>query len=190
MNRILFAFATLSALALAAGCDDRGSGTQNQGTGEAVSSSQVAAGGDTLPPGLVLAEAPAGARDVVTVKKEAREGDAVVLRGRVGGSMSPFVPGRASFQLVDTSLKACGEGTVMDECKTPWDYCCDEPKEVAAHSANVQVVGADGKALKATLQGVAGLKPLSTVTVKGTVAKAAGESGTLVVNATGIHVKG
>lgn len=61
----------------------------------------------------------------------------------------------------------------MDECKTPWDYCCSEPKEIAAHSATVQVVRPDGKPLRAALTGVAGLKPLSEVTVKGTVARAA-----------------
>ena len=93
------------------------------------------------------------------------------------------------MQVIDASLKACGEGPVKDECTTPCDYCCEDPKEVAAHSASVQVVGADGKPLRGGLKGVGGLKPLSEVTVKGTVANAA-DSGVLVVNATAIHVKG
>ena len=75
----------------------------------------------------------------------------------------------------------------MDNCKTPWDYCCDDPKDVAAHSARIQVSGPDGRPLRAGLNGFAGMKPLSTVTVKGVVAKAA-SSGALVVNADGIYV--
>ena len=171
--------ALLVLAAIVSGCDNDTTSTRTPS----------AAPTDALPAGLVLAEAPGGARDVVAVRKEAKAGDAVVLRGRVGGSLSPIVDGRASFQLIDASLKACGEGTAMDECKTPWDYCCDEPSEIASHSASVQVVGADGKPLHASLAGVGGLKPLSEVTVKGKVARAA-DSGALVVNATGIHVKG
>jgi len=182
------AFVNLRSVALAisivtlllAGCDRR---TETEG------SKGSAAGGDALPAGLALTEPPAGVKDVAAVRAEAKAGDEVVLRGRVGGSLSPFVEGRASFQLVDASLKACGEGTPMDNCKTPWDYCCDDPKDLAAHSASVQVVGPDGRPLRAGLQGFAGLKPLSTVTVKGVVAKPS-SSGALVVNATGIYVSG
>ena len=171
----------IALVAFVIGCDDRDTGAH-----QATPTPAQASSADALPANLVVPEAPAGARDVVTLKKEAKAGDEIVVRGRVGGSVSPFVDGRASLQLIDTSLKACGEGTAMDDCKTPWDYCCDDPKEVAAHSASVQVVGADGKPLRVGLQGVGGLKPLSVVTVKGTVAKAP-DSG-LVVNATAIHV--
>jgi hypothetical protein len=177
-------FGIAAIAALLAGCDDRG----KTGSSAPTAAAQAAAA-DALPVGLVLAEAPPEAKDVVALKKEAKPGDEVVVRGRVGGSEAPFVDGRASFQLVDASLKACGEGTNMDECKTPWDYCCSDPKEIAAHSASVQVVGADGKPLRAGLEGVGGLKALGTVTVKGTVAKA-GEGGPLLINARGIYVKG
>ena len=173
------------------GCDDRGGAGASGGASPAHPSSTAPspASAEALPAGPVLAEAPPGAKDVVAVRKDAKQGDEVVLRGRVGGSKTPFVGGRASFQLVDASLKACGECTALDECKTPGDYCCSDPKEIAAHSASVQVVGADGRPLRAGLAGAGGLKPLSEVVVKGTVAKAA-ESGVLVVNATGIYVKG
>ena len=183
-KKYVFAMGVLATLAATViiGCDDRGSSVKPSGT----SPIQVAAA-DALPLGLILAERPAGAKDVVAVKSQARPGDPVVVRGRVGGSKSPFVDGRASFQLVDASLKACGEGTPMDNCQTPWDYCCDDPKEIAAHSASVQVVGADGRPLRTGLSGIGGIKPLSVVTITGTVA-AAGDAGTLVINATGIHV--
>jgi hypothetical protein len=178
----VFVLAAVVAASIVVGCDKGTDDGRSKGDG-----AQVSAGADALPAGLVLSQAPAGARDVAAVRAEAKVGDPVVLRGRVGGSLSPFVEGRASFQLVDASLKACGEGTAMDNCKTPWDYCCDDPKDVAAHSASIQVSGPDGRPLRAGLNGFAGMKPLSTVTVKGVVAKAA-SSGALVVNADGIYV--
>src|SRR5687768_3985668 len=87
-------------VALITGCEDRTAAPPSPSTPQA----QTAAAG-TLPAGFVLAEAPAGARDVVALKKEAKVGDEVVVRGRVGGSASPFVEGRASLQLIDASLK-------------------------------------------------------------------------------------
>jgi hypothetical protein len=171
-------------LVVLSGCDRGSDAGHGNGAGP-----QSSAAGDALPAGLAVQAAPAGAKDVAAVRAEAKAGDEVVVRGRVGGSLSPFVEGRASFQLVDASLHACGEGTAMDECKTPWDYCCDDPKELAAHSASIQVTGPDGKPLHVGLRGFAGLKPLSRATVKGVVARAA-DSGALVINASGIHVDG
>ena len=171
-------------IASVAGCEDRATETRSTNVPPA-----QAASAEAVPAAIVLAEAPAGAKDVAALKKEAKPGDEVVLRGRVGGSPSPFVEGRASFQLIDTSLKACGEGNPSDKCETPWDFCCEEAKEIAAHSASIQVVGADGKPLRAGMKGVGGLKPLSEVTVKGKVANGS-DAGVLIVNATGIHVKG
>src|SRR4051812_40809803 len=46
---------------------------------------------------------PAGARGVLQVRKEAKDGEDVVVVGRVGGSAKPFVAGRASFTIVDPS---------------------------------------------------------------------------------------
>ena len=178
-------FGVLSVTLLAAavtGCDDAAD------TARKPAAPQTAAAAQALPADLVVAEAPAGAKEVVAVRSEAKAGDTVVVRGRVGGSPSPFVDGRASFQLVDASLKACGEGNPDDKCETPWDFCCEEPKTIAANSASVQVVGTDGRPMHVGLKGAGGLKPLSEVTVKGTVAKAA-DSGALVINATGLHVK-
>jgi hypothetical protein len=75
----------------------------------------------------------------------------------------------------------------MDTCKTPWDSCC-EPAEVrTAKSATVQVVGADGKPLKAGLKGVGGLAPLKHVVVAG-IARHAPGSDVLLVEANQIYV--
>jgi len=165
------------------GCDRDDNAASSQQGGAAATASAPA---EAVPAGLILASAPGEAKDVNAIKASAKEGDEVVLRGRVGGSIHPIVDGRAAFQVVDLSVKSCKE-IPGDTCETPWDYCC-EP-DVAKSTATVQVVGGDGKPLKTGLKGVGGLAPLAEVTVKGKVGKTA-EGAPLVVNATGIHVKG
>ena len=75
-----------------------------------------------------------------------------------------------------------------DNCPTPWDMCCEDKKTIAANSVTVQVVGADGRPLKAELKGVSGLKPLSEVTVKGKVQKSP-DGKAVTVDATEMYVK-
>lgn len=92
-----------------------------------------------------LAEEPAEPKSVAEVKESAEDGDEVTLIGRIGGSTSPFVSGRASFTVVDTSLVPCSEKE-GDSCPTPWDYCCDTDR-LPANTAVVKVVDEDGKTL-------------------------------------------
>ena len=139
----------------------------------------------SIPDSLFLASAPADAKPLEEVKAAAKPGDTVVLRGLVGGSGNPFVDGRAMVTLVGAGLPACGDNP-EDACKTPWDYCCETPDEIAAHSATIQLADKHGQPLKAGLKGLHGIKELSDLTVVGTVAQA--EGGVLVVNASGIYV--
>ena len=68
----------------------------------------------------VAASEPAGAKGVIEVRKDAKDGAEVVVVGRIGGhGKTPFT-GRAAFTIVDPSLKTCDE--IGEECKTPWDY--------------------------------------------------------------------
>ncbi len=48
----------------------------------------------------------------------------VVVVGRIGGRVNPWVKGTAAFPIVDRSLKPCNE-IEGDTCETPWDYCCE-----------------------------------------------------------------
>ncbi len=142
------------------------------------SSTPKAANG--LPASFVLAGEPAGARPVKEIVSAARSGDEVVVAGRVGDTGSD----RANFRLVDPSLKSCTE--IGDECKTPWDYCCTPPDEMAKVSATV--VFQDGeKPYAGTVLGFAGLDHLSSVVVKGRAEK--DSSGNLTIVASGIFVK-
>jgi hypothetical protein len=149
-------------------------------------SSKIPAAADPLPAGLLVKTAPAGAKDVLAVKAVAKEGEKVVLRGRIG-TLSPFVEGLAAMTLVDSSLTPCNEMTMEDGCPTPWDYCCTPPDALRAGSATVQVVGADGSPLRHDLR-LEGLAPLWHVVVEGTVAPRP-DAKVLVVSATSIHVE-
>ena len=97
------------------------------------------------------------------MQKTAKDGDAVVIRGKVGGGEEPMAKNRAMMTILDPSVQTC-DTMPGDTCKTPWDACCESTEKIAANSATVQVVDANGKPLAATLENVAGLKPLSKVT--------------------------
>jgi hypothetical protein len=57
-----------------------------------------------------LAQAePADAKSVIDLRKDAKDGDDVIIVGRVGGSKHPVVSGRAAFTIVDLSLKSCDD---------------------------------------------------------------------------------
>ncbi|MCA9145039.1 MAG: hypothetical protein KDB05_19725 [Planctomycetales bacterium] len=69
-----------------------------------------------------LTSEPANARGVIQAREEASTDDDVVVVGRIGGSLTPWVEGRAAFSIVDVSLKSCAE-CGSDDCPNPWDYC-------------------------------------------------------------------
>ncbi len=141
---------------------------------------------DQLPAGLFLAEAPSGAKDIGAVKRAPDAASEVVVRGRIGGRVDPFVKGRAMFMLADRSVPTCAEKHGHG-CPTPWDYCCEPKERVLANTATIQVVGSDGRPLKADLRGRNGLEPTAHVVVAGRVSKR--DDGVLVVDAGGIYVK-
>jgi hypothetical protein len=104
------------------------------------------------------------------------------------GSLHPFVENRASFLIGDpekiTSCEVMGED---DHCKTPWDTCCESPKDIVKSSLNIQVVDDQGRALKAGLKGKGGLKELVHVIVKGKVDANSSPEAT-IINAGAIQV--
>ncbi len=95
--------------------------------------------------------------------------------------------GVATFIMMDPAIPSCADNE-GDGCPTPWDYCCETPETIMSNSATVQIVGADGAALKTDLK-KAGLAPLDEVIVVGTVAEKNAE-GVLVVKATGVFKVG
>jgi len=144
--------------------------------------------GPSISSSLIAETAPEGALGVVAARAAAKPGEAIVLRGKVGGKMNPISDSAAIFVLADENAIASCDQNPDDECETPWDYCCEEASTIAASTATIQFRGEDGKILRSTLRGVGDLKELSFLVVSGTV-DSASTAEALIVNADKIHVE-
>lgn len=141
----------------------------------------------TVPSGTqyLLSDEPQDARDVIAVRENAQDEAPVVIVGRIGGSRDPWVEGRAAFSIVDLSLKACSD-IEGDECKTPWDYCCQTdllPKSTVL----VKVVDESGSLVETDSRVLLAVDELDTVVVSGTAER--DDSGNLTVLAGKIFVR-
>lgn len=161
------------------GCDARTESTESA-TKQANTQSK-----STLPDGLFVDTELPDPRGVGELKADTDATGDVVVHGRIGGRVEPFVPGVAMFLLADAEMKTCDE-LHEDKCPTPWDYCCEPRDSLKAKIATVQIIGDDGKPLRIELAGEHGLEPSAHVTIAGEVAQRDG--GSLVINARKIHV--
>lgn len=179
MKRYLEMSACLAISGLLVGCSGQESNpSAANGTESSEESSQSSSE-------FLLAAEPTDAVDVIQVRKDAGDGDNVVIVGRIGGSENPWIDGRAAFSIVDVSLKACSD-IPGDECPKPWDYCCETPKLPEA-TALIKVVDADGGLVKADARELLPVKELSTVIVDGKAQR--DDAGNLTVLASGVFVK-
>lgn len=126
---------------------------------------------------LVLAADPGAAIGVVDAKL-AGPADKVVVEGRIGN----ITPGSAQFTLFDTEMPYCGETNHEDTCPTPWDYCCETPKDRTASSMVVEVRDANGKTL--ATPSLPDLREVDKVKVTGKLTK--DEFGNFTLVATGL----
>ena len=133
----------------------------------------------------LLAAEPAGAKSVKDVRQSVKDGDEVVIVGRIGGSAKPWIEGRAGFWVIDSSVKTCSERP-GDMCDTPWDYCCETKEDRLQAIATVKVVDAQGQTLPVDARKL-GLKELQTVVVKGKAKR--DDHGNLTVLASGVYVR-
>lgn len=163
-------------IGLAAGCGPTPGPKAGDGPG-AKGDPSAAADGKKY---LLLSE-PAGARGVLEARKQAKDGDDIVLVGHIAGSKKPFVEGRASFAVLDLSISPC---PVEEGCPTPWDCCCTDPKELREATAQVKFVGGDGKTVGVGAKELLGVKELSVVVVKGKASR--DEKGNLTVVASSL----
>jgi hypothetical protein len=145
----------------------------------------------TAPQGLregdkyLLSAEPADAQGVIRAREQAKDGDPIVVAGRVGGSKEPCVKGRAAFTIVDPSYQSCDERG--ETCETPWDYCHATKDEMTRATAMVKVVDAGGKTLAYDAQDLLGIQPLQTVVVRGKAKR--DDNGNLTVLAEGIYIR-
>ncbi len=133
----------------------------------------------------LLSAEPEGAHPVIEVRESAQDQDDIVILGRIGGDVDPWIEGLAAFSIVDPSLQACSE-IPGDNCPTPWDYCCVTDKLPAA-KALVKVVDETGQTVGTDARKLLALKELQTIVVKGKAQR--DEAGNLTVLASGIYVR-
>ena len=132
----------------------------------------------------LLTSQPADPLEVKELLGQAKDGDEVMVIGRIGGEKDPWVEGLAMFNLVDSSLVPCDE-IPGDECPFPWDFCCDP--NVAASRTLVEIVDKNGKTVAEDARRLLSVTELQTIVVKGTARK--DEDGNVTLIATGIFVK-
>lgn len=126
-------------------------------------------GGVTIPTSFFSNERPNSVMNLLEVKNTAKVGDSVSFLARVGGRSKPFAEGFAMFVVADPSLISCelkGEG---DHCPVPYDYCCEDPKDVKAGLATIQINDEQGVPFRTTAEGQGGLEASKFLIVEGTV---------------------
>ena len=113
-------------------------------------------------PAHLWSDAPlVGAVDVVDVRSSGVDGANVVLRG----TLQDFGE-YATFRLVEDSLHDCTESGEEDHCRTPWDYCCEDPDKLRTLTVNVEFLDGEFPA-QWRLEGQHGLERLTEVAVAG-----------------------
>ena len=137
----------------------------------------------TLAPdeGFVATAEPPGAVGVIALRNDAKDGQEVVVVGRIGGSGQPIVKGRAAFTIVDLSLEPC---CLEDE---PWTFCCTAKDELAKGTVLVRFTDEHGKTLARDARGLLGIKEMQTVVVRGKARRDA--DGNLTVEAVELFVR-
>jgi hypothetical protein len=133
---------------------------------------------------FLLPAEPGGAVDVLALRADAKDQQDIVVVGRIGGRVDPWVKGTAAFPIVDRSLRACNQ-IEGDTCETPWDYCC-EPN-LADATVLVKFVDEAGKTIKEDPRELLNVKELQTVVVKGKAQR--DKDGNVTVLASQLHVR-
>jgi len=110
----------------------------------------------------LLADEPADAIEILDAKDQAKDGEAVVVVGRLGGGVKPWIDGRAAFLLVDTRiLPTCQDGEKCDE------NCPGCAEAILSASTMVKFLGSDGKVLPVDARDLLGVKEQQTIVVRG-----------------------
>lgn len=163
----------LLAAALTAGCSEEGT-SNNPPLAHLVKATDQTAQ-------YRLSAEPAGAKGVIETRKEARDGDEVIVVGRIAGSADPLVKGRAAFTIVDLTLEPCDD-------ETPWVYCCTPKEDLLPAIVLVKFVDEQGKTLPHDARELLRVKEWQTVVVRGQAQRDRDGNLTAVV-ASGLYVR-
>lgn len=159
----------------AAGC-----GTSSS-TSDAVVATTVSIDGSKF----LLAEEPDDAVGVIEARELAKDGQSVVVVGRIGGAANPWVEGRAAFTMIDASKLIVADGAESGEGEICMDDCCAE--ERAGCTTLVKVVDADGKLVSADARKLLGVSDSDMIVVTGRVSK--DDTGNFAILASGVHIR-
>jgi len=129
-----------------------------------------------------LDKEPADAVEVLDARDQAKDGEPIVVVGRLGGGLKPWIDGRAAFLLVDTRiLPSCNEG---DKCE---EGCPDCTKEMLAASTMVKFLDEDGKVIPVDARDLLGVKEQETVVVSGVANR--DKAGNVTIAARKVYVR-
>jgi hypothetical protein len=133
----------------------------------------------------LLAEEPDGAVGVIEARESAKDGEPVVIVGRIGGAENPWIEGRAAFMLLDASkvIVAAGEDTSEKELCT--EDCC--AVERAGCTTLVKIMDASGKVVTADARKLLGLTTEDMVVVRGKAKKDERDNFTVLADA--VHIR-
>lgn len=137
---------------------------------------------------VILAEEPKEASSISDIRKNAKPGDKVTFKGNAIGAMNIFMADRAVMILGDPEKMTSCNLRPDDECKTPWDVCCDDEKVIKANIITLRYLDESGEILKEGFKNVEGIKELSSLVVSGTVADETTDDN-MIVNVSGVYVK-
>jgi len=129
----------------------------------------------------LLTSEPADALEILDAKEKAKDGESIVVVGRLGGGIKPWIDGRAAFLLVDTRVEGCGEGDKCDE------NCPGCSKEMQEASTLVKIFDNDGKVLPVDTRQLLGVKELQTIVVRGKAQRDA--AGNVTIAAQGVYIR-
>jgi hypothetical protein len=128
-----------------------------------------------------LSEEPEGAVDVTELRETAKDGEALVVVGSIGGGIDPWVKGRAAFVLVDACALTHCDGNCCDE------ECNCRASEVADSSVVVKFVDPNGRVIETDARELLGVCALDTVVVRGKAKR--DKAGNVAMIAEGLYIR-
>lgn len=175
MFRLVSALLLVSLMLI--GCQPQGQNSTNPPSERPAPKESAAAVGQKY----LLPQEPTSPKEVAAARKVVKDGDEVVIVGKVGGSEKPFTKGRASFQLADAGLP------IEEGCDCPWDFCNVPVEERKASTVTIRFINDQGQTLPTPAQEMFSIKELSTVVVKGKVSR--DDKDNVTILATGLFVR-
>ena len=132
-----------------------------------------------------LADEPDGAIGVIAARGSAKDGEPIVMVGRVGGAGNPWIDGRAAFTMLDASKSVVAQGKEANGNEICMGDCC--ALERAACTALVTVVDDSGSVLPVDSRELLRIAENDMILVRGRVKRDG--IGNFTILADGVYVR-